>query len=136
MTRPDEPDDEDLRRAFTALRREDAAHAPGLERLLARPQPSRHRTPVRLAGFMAAAAAAGVAAMILAQVFHLFRRPAPDGVVAPTVASWSAPTDFLLRTPGQDILGPLPRLGGGSALSPLSESAARTPAPHPRSVAP
>lgn len=138
MTGQDEHDDPDLRQAFAALRAEDTAQPPDLERLLARPRPSRPRAArlPRLAGFAAAAAAAAVAVLLLAHALGAFRSPTPHDVQAVSVASWTAPTDFLLRTPGQDILGPLPRLGGGPAPFPLPERAERTPAPKPRSVAP
>ena len=92
--------DEDLRAAFGALRRETAA---GLARFQApRMVPARrairwHLRPLLVTGLIAAAVAG----------FVLERRAVERReMMAPFLSSttWEAPTDFLLATPGQDIL--------------------------------
>jgi len=94
-------DDDDLREAFAALRREDGKTAPSFEALRARARP-RRRAP--LGGLLAAAS---VAAALLGIVV---RGPDPPPPAA-ELESWIAPTDFLLDTPGREILGTVPRIG-------------------------
>ena len=96
-----EPDDVDLRQAFDALRHEDAKAAPAFEAVRARARPPR-LTP--LGGLLAAAS---VAAAILGLVV---RRPDPPPPMA-SMEQWTAPTDFLLETPGREILQTVPRIG-------------------------
>jgi hypothetical protein len=99
--RGDDPDDADLRQAFDALRREDAKAAPAFEAVRARVRP---RSLIPLGGLLAAAS---VAAAILGFVV---RRPDPRPPVA-SMEQWIAPTDFLLDTPGREIVQTVPRIG-------------------------
>ena len=94
--------DDDLRSAFAAMKDADRART------------SRFRIPVRagaapvrrlvpaLAGLLAAA---GLAAVLL--------RPGEPPAPAQSLAEWRSPTDFLLRTPAQEMLYTVPRLGEG-----------------------
>lgn len=100
-TQGDDPDDADLRQAFDVLRREEAKAAPVFEAVRARARP-RRLTP--LGGLLAAAF---VAAAILGIVV---RRPHPLPPAA-SMEEWIAPTDFLLATPGREILQTVPRIG-------------------------
>lgn len=100
--RDDGEDDSDLRQAFAVLRREDAQGAPAFDAVRGRVRP-RRLAPV--AGLLAAAS---VAVAILGIVV---RRPDPP--LPPTsMGEWIAPTDFLLDTPGREILETVPRFGG------------------------
>lgn len=97
-------DDPDLREAFAALRREEQTRAPDFRRLVAeaRSRGSRART--------AAVALAMALAVLLVLVFlppRVPRRPA----AVPSITEWESPTDFLLATPGREVLTTLPRLG-------------------------
>ena len=97
----DDPDDADLRQAFEVLRREEAKAAPAFEAVRAR------RAPRRLAPLGGLLAAASVTAAILGVVA---RRSDPPPPMA-SMEQWIAPTDFLLDTPGREILETVPRIG-------------------------
>ena len=100
--RGDGQDDADLRQAFAVLRQEDAKDAPIFEAVLTRARPR------RLAPLGGLLAAASVAAAILGVVV---RRPDPPPPTA-SLGTWIAPTDFLLDTPGREIVQTVPRIGG------------------------
>ncbi len=100
-TRGDDQDDGDLRQAFAVLRRQEADTAPAYEAVRAR------RAPRRLAPLGGLLAAASVTAAILGIVV---RRPDPPPPVA-SMGQWIAPTDFLLDTPGGEILHTVPEFG-------------------------
>ena len=103
MTIPgDDRDDVDLRQAFAALRREEAKAAPAFEAVRARPAP-RRLTP--LGGLLA------VASVMVAILGVVVRRSDPPLPMA-SMEQWIAPTDFLLETPGREILRTVPRFGG------------------------
>jgi hypothetical protein len=107
MTLRPEDDDTDLRDAFAALREADAAQAPPFRVPRAEGRaPRGHRLVPWLGGLLAAA---GLAAVLLPRA-----RPLPGPAPTPPAASlerWTAPTDFLLRTPGREILETVPRFG-------------------------
>jgi hypothetical protein len=101
--------DADLRAAFAALRREEGAHAPSFEAVLrgaARGAVRRRRPWLVPALTGTIAAAALVMAMIAVRHPPDPRIPAGAGIEA-----WTAPTDFLLETPGRDFLETVPRIG-------------------------
>jgi hypothetical protein len=100
--------DQELRERFAALRRDDAKRTPDFERMLRR---SRHRASSRLGGLVAASCLllAAVAASVF-QISHDRARPAPNAFT-PSLANWRAPTDFLLNTPGRELMHTVPRIG-------------------------
>jgi hypothetical protein len=61
--------------------------------------------------------------------------PTPPPSALPAVA-WTAPTDFLLRTPGVEVLETTPRIGGASFVSLIPVPGLTAPGPTPRSVTP
>jgi hypothetical protein len=101
-------DDGDLREAFAVLRREDERAAPTFEAVRARVRP---RRVAPLGGLLAAAS---VAAAVLGVVL---RHPDPPPPPV-SMSHWIAPTDFLLETPGREIVQTVPRIG--SVLEPRS----------------
>lgn len=141
---PIDPDDRDLLEAFEQLRADDRRRTPDAEAMFARARseaaasagrdgvvgspPSgwtgRARRASRLRWAVpgiGVAMAAAVAALLLVD-------PADDGadfdrVVeawGQTGGSWRAPTDELLRMPGDELLRGLPRIGGLPSLSPTA----------------
>jgi hypothetical protein len=116
--RHDEDDDRDLSRAFAALRREDAERAPPFDAVLTMAELRRGRRRLRP---RLAAIAAGLMAVIGLVVLSS-RPPAPALPRAASVEQWTAPTDFLLRTPGCEILETAPRIGAGPFLAPLHDA--------------
>lgn len=101
--RGDDQDDADLRQAFAVLRREEAKAAPTFEAVRARTRVG----PRRFAPLGGLLAAATVAAAILGIVV---RRPNPPPPMA-SMEQWIAPTDFLMDTPGREIVRTVPQIG-------------------------
>lgn len=112
-------DDRDLRDRFEALRQEEAAAAPAFRQLWdASTRASVAQRSQGLTFFRWIAVAAAVT--VIAGTATLYRatsrltEPSKDRVledVAFPTAQWRAPTDFLLRTPGRDLFGTIPRIG-------------------------
>ncbi|HVT41223.1 MAG TPA: hypothetical protein VHE78_19460 [Gemmatimonadaceae bacterium] len=101
-------DETELRRRFAQLREADRAGAPSFtqifERVRARPS---WRATLRVRPLAIGAAAAVVVAAVWVARGRSF---SPSGS-SPTITTWSAPTDALLRTPGSELLGAMPALG-------------------------
>ena len=102
--------DDDLRDRFAALRREEEPQAPEFAALLpGMAGRSRRRDGRRILG--------ATALVIIAAAVILWLRPAPPatrqepGRPAASLTQWRAPTDFLLETPGRDMLRTVPAIG-------------------------
>jgi hypothetical protein len=108
--RSDDPDRE-IARLFDEERRADEASAPALRELLARPTSARTQWK-RGIGRIALAAAAATAAFLLLRPTHTndARRDTGLPPAASQLASWRAPTDALLRTPGSELWTRVPIL--------------------------
>lgn len=99
---PDHDDDRVLQEAFAELRREDTDQVPSFAAVVeGGATPRRPPNPLR-----GEALAAGllVASLVVGLVV---RRPPPPPPPAAALA-WTAPTDFLLRTPGIEVLESVP----------------------------
>lgn len=100
--------DDDLRARFVELRREEEARAPEF----AFPSSSgpRHcRLPV---GKLIAVAACLVTITAVAFWLPLIpSKPEPNGKPVASLAEWRSPTDFLLETPGRELLRTVPAIG-------------------------
>jgi hypothetical protein len=114
-------DDRDLRNRFARLRSEDRSHVPPFHPPVAG-NASRSRWPIGIA----IAAAIALVALVLTQ-----RDPRPLVPVDLSVAAWRSPTDFLLDTPGRDMLRRVPVLGSPDEWFPPD---LRTRAPKPEST--
>jgi len=101
-------DDRDLRDRFAALRQEEEAHAP----MFALPATSvigqRRRWAPGLIPFAECALAIAAAIFVLRFVALEPRRPSPP---VASLTEWRAPTDFLLETPGRELLRTVPAIG-------------------------
>jgi len=118
--------DQDLRDRFAALRRQEEPQAPGFtSRPASSRKPVRPRSPGTLlaaAAFLLAIAAAG---LWLRTASH---RPQPEpGKPVASIADWKPPTDFLLDTPGRQLLATVPAIG---ALQNGSIAPIPAPTPH------
>jgi hypothetical protein len=122
--------DDALREAFGALRREDAQGAGSFASLVARPPVSRRGPALILGRTLAAAALLASLAVGLA-----VRRAPPAPPATASITAWTAPTDFLLRTPGSEVLDTIPRIGPGRSLLALDSLTLATP-PQTRSPSP
>ena len=107
-------DDPDLREIFARLRQEDERAAPPFQRLWrAGVRRDAMALPVRPRWILATAIAA-IAAVVLMVSRGTPRVNVPDESTV-SVSTWRAPTDFLLQTPGRDLLTTVPRLGRQTA---------------------
>jgi len=103
-----ERDDHDLRDRFQRLRREDAAGATPFRATLAAAA-TRRAASSRPPALRIAAAAAALAALAVALVLATRGR---HGIAIDLArARWEAPSDFLLRVPGAELLRSVPELG-------------------------
>jgi hypothetical protein len=89
--------DTSLRDAFAGLRAEESAHAPHFDHMV---RPRAARRPPALWAF---------AAMLLIVVTLMLW---PHRSKQPSITAWRAPTDFLLATPGRELLQSTPDLKG------------------------
>ena len=101
-------DESELRRRFAELREADRERAPIFVQTYRRARAGRSwRATVRARPLVIGAAAAAMIAAVLLARARLFSPSA----VTPTITTWRAPTDVLLRTPGSELLGEMPALG-------------------------
>lgn len=91
-----------LRDRFAALRREDERQAPEFASLW----PGRACAPRGKTRWLIAAACALIVAVSVLWIRSAWRKPADV-----SLAEWKAPTDFLLETPGREMLRTVPEIG-------------------------
>ena len=112
-------DDSDLRKLFQEAREADEASAPDFRRIRRRAAEGRAKSP-RLRWGLIALPAAGVLAVGLSLLVAGRGSDTPARESVPSEASevsalrlddWTAPTDFLLETPGRELLGSFPPIG-------------------------
>lgn len=108
MTMERDGQDDDLRRAFAELRRADSEGAPAYEAVMARRRADQRR--MSLVPLLGTTLAAGVLLASLVTGLAMRRTAAPSPAPL-AIEEWTAPTDFLLQTPGSDILDSVPRFG-------------------------
>ena len=87
-----------LRDAFDTLRHDEAARAPHFEKMW-RARPERRAPKLAFAAML----------LIIVTAVFFVRRPEPP---RPSITAWKAPTDFLLATPGRELLQKTPELRG------------------------
>jgi hypothetical protein len=101
-------DESELRRRFAHLREADRERAPGFAQIYGRARARRSwRAKLRVRPLMIGAAAAALIAAVWLAPARSFS-PSAD---TPAIATWRAPTDALLLTPGSELLGAMPALG-------------------------
>ena len=100
-------DDSELRRRFSLLREADRERIPTFaqtqQRVRAR---SASRAPIGVRTL----AIAAVATVLIATVWTARGRSFSRSETVPAIGTWRAPTDVLLRTPGNEILAEMPAL--------------------------
>lgn len=106
-------DDRELRELFSRLKQEDRARVPSYRAPVARVAP-RWRPVAQLA----AAAAIVLIALVLGRPDRTPPTMARD-LVDLGSATWEAPTDFLLITPGSELLRSVPVLGSPDDWTPI-----------------
>jgi hypothetical protein len=102
------PDEAALQRLLSARERRDEAAAPGYERVVHRPARAGGggwRVPATAGVLLLALIASGILAIVWT------RHSGPSPALSPsgsTLATWKAPTDFLLTVPGGELLDSTP----------------------------
>ncbi len=99
-------DENELRNRFGQLREADRRRAPSFTEIYLRTRPRPGRAVPRVGPLLIAAAAA----VVIAVVWKANARPFSPSTTTPAIATWRAPTDILLRTPGSELLGTMPAL--------------------------
>lgn len=111
-------DEEDLGRAFGALRQSTEGAVPPFR------APAPRRTGRRLAWHERPLAALGLIVLAAAGLMVQRRVAARRALLQPflTTTQWQSPTDYLLQTPGHELLSAVPSLGGATADSTVNDS--------------
>jgi hypothetical protein len=94
-----------LRKRFAGLRQEEQQHTPAFAPLWS----GRARAPHRKGLWYVATAC--VLIVVVAILLLLSERPSRNEVSMVEITEWKAPTDFLLETPGREILQTVPEIG-------------------------
>ena len=116
-------DDRDLRERFARLKQEDSSHVPPFRAPRARDAPRWGRV-----GQVAAAAAVILIALVLARPDRTPRPITGRQVVDLSTVAWKSPTDFLLLTPGSELMRTAPAVGSPDGWTPI-DLRGRSPAP-------
>ena len=99
-------EESEIRRRFAQLREADRERAPGFAQTYGRARRS-WRATLRVRPLVIGAAAA----VAIAAVWLTHARSFSPSAVTPTIVTWRASTDVLLRAPGSALLGAMPALG-------------------------
>jgi hypothetical protein len=101
-------DERELRSRFAQLREADRAGTPSFAQTYGRAHSHRSlRATWRVRPLVIATAAA----VVIAAIGLAYARSLPPSAATPEIATWRAPTDVLLQTPGSELLGEMPALG-------------------------
>lgn len=117
-------DDSDLRERFAEFRRQDQARAADFNTFL-----RRRGTAGLLRRFPAWIAVAACLTIAIGVVLGTRRTSRPHPAPEMSITEWRSSTDFLLRTPGQEVLQTVPKFGGWPVEIPRSQSKPPLPAP-------
>ena len=117
-------EEKDLARLFEELRRADVASAPRFREVLGRKKSARASS--RALSRRLAAAAVLAAGTLAAVLLLPARRRAMERDPGTAIARWESPTDWLLQTPGGQLLEEVPALAEPVPSTRLSEAAERT----------
>ena len=99
-------DESELRHRFTQLREADRERAPSFAETYVRSRSRQSRSAIQRVRPLAIIAAA--AAVLIVATWQANTRSFSPSTEA--IATWRAPTDVLLRTPGSELLGKMPAL--------------------------
>jgi hypothetical protein len=100
-------DESEIRDRFAQLREADRLRAPAFAETHLRARSRRSgRAVLRVRPLLIGAAAA----VVIAAMWMANERSSSPSMATPAIATWRAPTDVLLRTPGSELLGTMPAL--------------------------
>jgi hypothetical protein len=107
-------DDRTVRELFDDLRREEAGASPEFSKVwqaaAGRREAGRGPSRLRPRRWILATACLAVVAIVVSVAYHRSRQQDVPDWTLPSLSSWEAPTDFLLETPGYDLLRTIPDL--------------------------
>jgi cell division protein FtsN len=101
-------DDSEIRQRFAQLREADQESAPSFAQTYGR---ARARRSLRATRRVRPLVIATAAAVVITAIGLAYARSLSPSAATPEIATWRAPTDVLLRTPGSELLGEMPALG-------------------------
>jgi hypothetical protein len=105
-------DELEIRKRFASMRNEDSSRISRFEHVLER---VRTKSYLGLRPLVAASCLL-IATIVVSVAYRSYERvPATSGIAAPSLAHWRAPTDFLLDTPGRELLYAIPQIGEASS---------------------
>ncbi len=118
-------DDRELRELFARLKQDDRAHIPSFRA----PAPAT-ATRLPMLPFQLIAVAAAVVLVAIATLMRQDGDPGNRAIVPVDLrtVAWTSPTDFLLSTPGSDLIRTVPAIGAPRDWTPIG-TPARAPAP-------
>jgi len=102
--------DDDLRARFAALRREEEALAPEFALPVPRAAQDHRRSIGKRIAFAASLVTVTAVVVLVLRFAAQKAHPEPGKPVA-SLTEWKAPTDFLLETPGRELLRTVPAIG-------------------------
>jgi len=101
-------DDSELRQHFERLRDADRESVPGFAQTYER---ARARRRLRVSPRLRPLVIGAAAAVLIVTLWMARARSLSHSETTPPIATWRAPTDVLLDTPGSELLGTMPALG-------------------------
>jgi hypothetical protein len=101
-------DESELRQRFERLRNADRENVPGFAQTY---ESARARQGLRVTPRFRPLVIGAAAAVLLVTVWMARARSFSHSETTPAIATWRAPTDVLLDTPGSELLGAMPALG-------------------------
>ena len=101
-------DENEIRQRFEQLRESDRVGAPNFAQIYGH---TRARRSSRAAPRVRPLLIDALLAAVIAAVFTWHSQSSAPATARETIATWRAPTDTLLRTPGSELLGTMPALG-------------------------
>jgi hypothetical protein len=101
-------DESELRSHFAQLREADRGRSPTFAQIYGRTRARRSVGAMRRVRPLVIGAASVIA---IAALSLTYGRSFSPSAATPGIATWRAPTDVLLRTPGSELLGEMPALG-------------------------
>ena len=100
-------DENEIRQRFRQLRESDRVRAPNFAQIYGR---TRARRSSRAAPRVRPLLIDALLAAVIGAVFTWHSQSSAPSTATETIATWRAPTDILLRTPGSELLGTMPAL--------------------------
>jgi len=101
-------DEKEIRRHFAQMREAERAQLPSFAQTYGRARAQRRSAAgIRVRPLMLGAAAA----IVITTLWLVKARSFSPITVTPAIATWRAPSDVLLHTPGSEILSTMPALG-------------------------